>query len=391
MFRHILRIGIISLPCLSFLACTAREHQGIPERIGDWRVEVGPPGNEFYEAPAPAGQASPPSEAMFDLVKRIAPGHTEVKRWELQDEERYFIRSEAEHEEYDFLLSRDGELLELEYENDLAAIDEQPGDLIIKGTRKSVPVAEIPEETTRLLRELYPGTPPSQTWQASTAAGPRFVIVVGALAFFSRSDGQIQAAGLVDEGALNEVDPPVEKSPEEIRADAVERLGPYQERFSIERQIDQLGTQPASPDGRYRFVVMGDSRSNPDLWPNIVKHISLLDPRPAFVINTGDLVRHGYTDEYLDYFIPPLTQTDLPFFVALGNHDDGDDGMAVEYQALFGPNSLNYYFDHGRRRFILIDNVTKVLPYDETLAWLEQVLEETPAERSVIVAAHKPV
>jgi hypothetical protein len=48
--------------------------------------------------------------------------------------------------------------------------------------------------------------------------------------------------------------------------------------------------------------------------------------------------------------------------VLRADHDDGDDGLAVEYQALFGPNSLNYHFDYGRRRFILIDNVTRVLP-----------------------------
>jgi hypothetical protein len=397
MFRRILRTGIISLPCLSLLACPARDQAGvpgqtgIPERIGDWSVEVGPPGNDFYEAPAPATRAAPPSPAMFDLVKRIAPAHTEVKRWEFQNGERYFIRSEAEHEEYDFLLSTDGELMELGYENDLASIDEEPGDLIIRGTRKSVAVEEVPEEATRLLRELYPEASPGEAWQVSTAAGTRFVIVAGGRAFFSRPDGQIQAIGLVDEGALNEVDPPIERNREEIRADAVERLGPYQERFSIQRQIEQLGTRPSSPDGAYRFVVMGDSRSNPDLWPKIVRHISLLDPRPAFIINTGDLVRHGYTDEYLDYFIPPLMETDIPFFVALGNHDDGDDGLAVEYQTLFGPNSLNYYFDHGRRRFILIDNVTNVLSDDDTLAWVKQVLEETPPEHSIIVATHEPV
>jgi predicted phosphodiesterase len=397
MLRHILRSLAISLACVWLLGCPARdqtglsEQTGIPERIGDWSVEVGPPGNDFYEAPAPATRAAPPSQAMFDLVKRIAPAHTEVKRWEFQNGERYFIRSEAEHEEYDFLLSTDGQLMELEYENDLASIDEQPGDLIIRGTRKSVSVEEVPEKTTRLLRELYPDASPGETWQVSTAAGARFAIVVGERAFFCRPDGQIQAIGLVDEGALNEVDPPIERSPEEIRADAVERLGPYRERFDIQRQIKQLGSQPSSPDGTYRFVAMGDSRSNPDLWPKIVKHISLLDPKPAFIIHSGDLVRHGYTDEYLDYFIPPLMETDIPFFVALGNHDDGDDGLAVEYQTLFGPNSLNYSFDYGRRRFVMIDNVTKVLPDDETLAWLKQVLEETPPERSVIVAAHEPV
>ncbi len=138
-------------------------------------------------------------------------------------------------------------------------------------------------------------------------------------------------------------------------------------------------------------MVIGDSRSNPNLWTNIVKHIDLLDPKPAFVINTGDIVRHGYTQELLDYYIPPLLETDIPFFNALGNHDDGDDALAIEYQALFGPNSLNFYFDYGRRRFVLVDNVTNVLPYEETLAWLKTVLEETPPELSVIVAAHRPV
>ncbi len=391
MFRHILLPCIISLPLFSLLACQTEDQTGIPDRIGDWRVDLGPPGNEFYEAPAPAGLASPPSQAMFDLVKRIAPDHTEVKRWELQDGDRYFIRSEAESEEYDFHLSMDGELMQLDYENDLTAVDEEPGGMILKGTRQSVPAAEVPEDATSLLRELYPRVSPSEVWRASTAAGTRFVIVMEGLAFFSRPDGQIQAIGFVEKGALNEVDPPVHKSPEEIRAEAVERLGPYQEKFGFEGQIAKLGERPASPDGRYRFVVIGDSRSNPGLWPSIVKHIDLLDPKPAFVINTGDIVRHGYTDELVDYYIPPLLETDIPFFVALGNHDDGDDGLAIEYQALFGPNSLNYYFDHGRRRFILFDNAASVLPYEETLAWLKRVLEETPPELSIIVAAHKPV
>jgi 3',5'-cyclic AMP phosphodiesterase CpdA len=217
------------------------------------------------------------------------------------------------------------------------------------------------------------------------------VIVIEERAFFVRPDGQIQAIGLVEKGALDEVDPPVERSPEEKRAEAIERLGPYQEKFGVEGQIEKLGKHPASPDGQYRFVVIGDSRSNPGLWPNIVKHIDLLDPRPAFVINTGDIVRHGYTDELLDYYIPPLLETDIPFFVALGNHDDGDDALAIEYRVLFGPDSLNLYFDHGDRRFILIDNTTRVLTDAETLAWLKTVLEETPPELSIIVAAHKPV
>jgi hypothetical protein len=391
MFERILSSTFIILSLLAFVACQAEVETPIPDQIGGWRVEVGPPGNVFYQAPADAAEASPPSDATFEMVKRIAPEYTEVKRWELEDGKEYFIRAEAESEEYDFLFSLEGELLELEYENDLIVVDEAPGEMIIKGTRKSVPVNEVPKEALETLVELFPGVSPEEAWQVSTAAGPRFVIVQEGRAFFTRPDGQIQAIGLLEDGALDEVDPPGEMNLEEIRADAVNRLGPFQEKFNFEKQIEKLGRGPGSTDGGYRFVIIGDSRSNPGLWPNIIKHIDLLDPKPDFVINTGDIVRHGYVDEYLDYYIPPLLETDIPFFVALGNHDDGDSAMAVEYQTLFGKNSLNFYFDYGNRRFIVIDNVTKVLPFDETLAWLEQVLEETPPEFSVIVAAHKPV
>lgn len=390
MFRHLRHASMVALPCLSLLCCSAGDRPGIPERIGEWRVDVGPPGNEFYKAPPPPEEAAPPSPSMLEQVRRIAPDYTEVQRWELQDGDRYFIRSEAAYEEYDFILSLQGDLLELEYENDRAAVEEVPGEMIIEGTRQVVPASEVPESATRLLQELYPGSPPYETWKVSTAAGTRFVVVQEGRAFFARPDGQIQAVGLVERGALNEVAPPTEPDTEQIRADAAERLGPYQEKFSVARGIERLG-EPPDPDEGFRFVVLGDSRSNPGLWPNIVKHIDLLDPRPVFAINTGDIVRHGYTDELLDYYIPPLLETDIPFFVALGNHDDGDDARAIEYRTLFGPDSLNFSFDYGGWRFILIDNVTGVRPYEETLDWLKETLEETPGEMPVIVAAHRPI
>lgn len=44
------------------------------------------------------------------------------------------------------------------------------------------------------------------------------------------------------------------------------------------------------------------------------------------MINTGDIVVRGYTDEYVEYFLPPFEGFDIPFFVAIGNHDDGDGG-----------------------------------------------------------------
>ena len=389
MTRHFSPLSLIGALALSTFACDG----GIPRHIEGWRVEVGPPGNEFYQEPASGEEPPPPSDALLQVVERVAPAHTRVKRWELQAEGRYFIRAEAGPEEYDFVFSSDGTLLQLDYENELTNVSEAPGELILPGSRQGIPLAEVPQPALQTIATISPGMSPTEAWHVETPAGSRDVVAAGGLAFFARPDGQIQAAGLIERGALNEAVPPdpVLKSREELLAEAEGLFGQHRERFDFERQIRELG-QGSGPGGAgFRFVVLGDSRSNPELWRSIVEHIQLLDPQPRFVINTGDIVRHGYAREYAEYFIPPLLDIDRPFFVAIGNHDDGDNGKAVEYQYLFGSNSLDYFFDYGGRRFVFVDNVTLVRSPEETLAWLEEVLESTPSGRRIVVSAHKPI
>ena len=135
---------------------------------------------------------------------------------------------------------------------------------------------------------------------------------------------------------------------------------------------------------------MGDSRSQWEMWSNIVKHIDSLVPKPDFVINSGDIVPTGYAKEYQDYYVRALLGTDIPYLVAIGNHDDSTDSMAREYQYLFGEKALNYYSDYGKARYIFIDNVTKVQPYEETLKWLDKTLADTPKGYRKYVTAHKP-
>jgi len=375
----------VAFPALSVFSCSS----GIPQRVDGWRVEVGPPGNEFHQAPPPPEKAPPPSPALLDLVERIAPPHTEVRRWELQGKDRYFIRAEAGPEEYDFLITPERQLLLLDYENDLTNVREDPGRMVLPGSKRELPLSKIPKKTLGTLAALFPEDSPLEAWSVSTAAGPRDVAVVAGLAFFLRPDGQIQAAGPVD-SALKEVDPnaPEGKTAEEILAEAAELLGAYRQRFDLRSARERL---KSSGSRAFCFVVMGDSRSNPELWTAMVKHIGLLEPKPAFIINTGDIVRYGYAEEYREYFAPPLTDLDIPFFVAIGNHDDGDNGHALEYRYLFGEDSLNYVFDYNNWRFVIVDNSSSASPAGETLAWLEKVLSETPAGYSTVVAAHKPI
>ena len=373
------------------LAVSAFSTEGIPDRIGSWRIEVGSPGNEFYNAP----KAKPPSEAVLRWARIFAP-HAKVTDWEF-DKGVYEISAQAGDEEYKFYVKPKGELYGLECENDAAGTDEEPDELVLRGTKKSIAVSKVPKAALKTLAEAMPKTRPSKAWIAETVAGPRYVILIGKMAFYSKEDGQIQAGGPVKDGALDEIDPPdnqiddgAVRSPQALKAAFAKLLGRHRNRFNFENQINKLGRGPGSADGSFRYVVMGDSRSQPKLWSSIVRHIDSLDPKPAFVLNTGDVVSKGYAREYNEYYIPPLLETDIPFFIAIGNHDDGDDSMADEYRYLFGEQALNYYFDYGKARYIFIDNATDVLADEDTLKWLDRTLADTPKGYRKYVCAHKP-
>jgi 3',5'-cyclic AMP phosphodiesterase CpdA len=371
------------------MAASAFSAEGIPGRIGPWRIEVGPPGNEFYKAP----KAGPPSKTVLRWVKIFAP-RAEFTQWEFDDDGYYIICARlGEDEEYRFGVAPGGALLGLEYENDATDVDEEPDELVFRGTKKSIAVSDVPKAALNTLAEAVPGARPGKAWTADTIAGPRYVILIGKMAFYARPDGQIQAGGRLKDGALDEIDPPrtpKDSDPKRFNAGLKKLLGRYRDRFNFENQIKKLGKGPAGANGSFRYIVMGDSRSQWKLWSNVVKHIDSLNPKPAFVLNTGDVVPKGYAREYNTYYIRPLLETDIPFFIAIGNHDDSDDSMAREYRYLFGEEALNYHFDYGKARYVLLDNATDVQPYRETLKWLEKTLADTPKGYRKYVCAHKP-
>lgn len=59
-----------------------------------------------------------------------------VTDWELDDDE-YEISCKQGDEEYKFDVTPKGELIELQYENDEANIDEEAEGLVLRGTKKS--------------------------------------------------------------------------------------------------------------------------------------------------------------------------------------------------------------------------------------------------------------
>jgi len=381
---------VIFLVFLTTVSCTR-----IPDQAGAWRVEVGPPGNEFYEVPSEnVSQDIPPSEELLRVVQILAPSYTKVTDWKRLDENKYWIRSSAGFENYDYTIYTDGTIEDICYSNDSTRTREKAYYLLIKDSKKSISIDEVPQKALEKIRVLFPDSEPTHTWLVSTFAGKRYLVVVGEMAFYIRPDGQIQSARSIYSGALEENYPNTGDKKEiiaQIMAEAKKLLpDEVRDRFNIDNQIARLKSHSISPNTPFRFVVMGDSRSNPEFWKAVLRHIAAIRPRPAFVINSGDLVPRGLVKEFAEYFVPPLMDFDIPYLVAIGNHDCGYKGKALEYRYLFGENSLNYFFDYGNYRFVIIDNVSKAQPLSETVKWLDSILSTTPENYHKIVVAHSP-
>lgn len=148
----------------------------------------------------------PPPETVLRYAKIFVP-HMEVTDWEL-DKGEYEITCERGDEEYEFDVTPDGELTELQYKNDKMDIEENANRMAFRGTKKSIAVSKVPNKALATLAKAYPGLKPSKAWTAETIAGPRYVIQIGEMAFYARPDGQIQAGERIDKGGLEEIDPP---------------------------------------------------------------------------------------------------------------------------------------------------------------------------------------
>jgi len=132
-------------------------------------------------------------------------------------------------------------------------------------------------------------------------------------------------------------------------------------------------TAPAGPPyGGFRFVVYGDTRSDPDRHLLVSTAIAAEDP--AFVVCTGDLVEGGraWNDWETEFFGPAMPYlSKAPLWPVVGNHEED----AVLYRALFDlPNNELYYsFDYGNAHFVVLDSEHKeVRP--AMVKWLEDDL-----------------
>lgn len=139
-------------------------------------------------------------------------------------------------------------------------------------------------------------------------------------------------------------------------------------------QISDLHVRPAGQ--RYKDAV--DSNR---MFADAVEHLNRLDPRPALVLITGDLVDEGLEAEY-DSLRTLLAGLELPCLLMAGNHDDRETLARCfpdhAYLPAHGPK--HYVIDRPPVRIVALDTT---VPGDHRgevdeagLAWLEAALRD---------------
>jgi 3',5'-cyclic AMP phosphodiesterase CpdA len=87
----------------------------------------------------------------------------------------------------------------------------------------------------------------------------------------------------------------------------------------------------------------------------LFREISALNPRPAFVINTGDVCETGTDAEYAVYQKSLLNLT-VPHYAAPGNHDVRWNPRGKEGYVIGAKQPLYQSWDYENVHFVLLDS-----------------------------------
>ncbi len=143
--------------------------------------------------------------------------------------------------------------------------------------------------------------------------------------------------------------------------------------------------------GRFRFVVLGDSKNNPP-FAGVLEEAAGF--KPDFALSTGDLVDRGAGTQGREQYdrleeLAGAFMRRVPTWPVIGNHEisGGDAAEArANYSRFFGIEEENYAFDVGPARFIAL---TWPEPDAATQTWLEHELEGARG-RLIFIFQHNP-
>lgn len=129
-----------------------------------------------------------------------------------------------------------------------------------------------------------------------------------------------------------------------------------------------------------------------DNLKHAVDEINGLQPRPHFVIHTGDIAdSKGFVPEYKN-FKKEITRLSVPIRYALGNHDNCTNFLQVVLGEKDSGKQYYYYsFDQENGHFVVLDSRTGKSPgniSEDQLKWLREDLEKNKDKLTFVFLHH---
>ena len=153
-------------------------------------------------------------------------------------------------------------------------------------------------------------------------------------------------------------------------------LAPYHAKYSYEKLIEEVNDLPPDPDS-FRFVVLGDHRNNTHTAE--MMFAKALEEDPAIIFDTGDLIRDGSVDQYLDHHLRLVEMAaPVPVFCVPGNHERGERHDFAGFKAIYG--GTRFSFSYAGCRFVGFNDAEKLRVTGDDLAFADQELSKPGAE-----------
>jgi hypothetical protein len=151
------------------------------------------------------------------------------------------------------------------------------------------------------------------------------------------------------------------------------------------RQLERLQTADGGP---LTFAVLGDSRSNPEVFERLLQDMAG-DPSLSFAIDIGDMVAQGTLAQFEEFFKQIRPYGRMPFLTVAGNHDLGKNLDPTLYREIFGPD--DYAFQVKDAFFIVLNNNRPSGLGEAQRRWLEAELKKSQSYKIRLVFFHYPL
>jgi predicted phosphodiesterase len=168
----------------------------------------------------------------------------------------------------------------------------------------------------------------------------------------------------------------------------VARIEALRATYGVPALLEQARARIPDEAG-FRFVVLGDTRNQKKITAMVYERAAAANP--AFILHTGDIVRHGTAPEFLENHIALLERCTpgIPMFCVPGNHERGARRDFGVFKALYGDDKFSFVV--GDCRFVGINNSTRARVSPGDLAYLDAELGRSPARHKFVFMHIPPV